>query len=363
MLRVTISLMPCLHQTPCFVIALVLATYFPQSESLKFDVDSDKPRKHHKHSAKGSHTPLAAGSRKPLAAGCKLVYLDIGSNVGVQVRKLFEPHKYPEAKILRHFDKYFGNADFRKQPSGMTGLCAFGFEANPSLVGRLRTIQDAYKAQQWRATFVAPRIVSDVNDQNVTFYVDSNKRDNEWGSSITPWRGTNNMTAVTVKTLDFASWFEQEIVPASPKVVLAKMDIEGSEYLVIPRLIGKNFLCKHIWKAAQIEWHKGMNPTTKSRFDLQNDLMRQKCPHKTMFEKMDDETYLHDGQPLPGNFSSEARMARESIYNSINISKALYRAAHLNYLKRSGIAAGAQSTNLLTEINELVGGLAIKMSE
>jgi hypothetical protein len=336
---------------------LVLAMYIPQSDSLKFDVDADKPRKHHNHLAKGSH--------KPLAAGCKLVYLDIGSNVGVQVRKLFEPHKYPEAKILRHFDKYFGNADVRKQPSGKTGLCAFGFEANPSLERRLRTIQDAYKAQQWRVTFVAPRIVSDVDDQNVTFYVDSNKVYNEWGSSITPWRGTDNMTAVTVKTLDFASWFEKEIVPANPKVVLAKMDIEGSEYLVLPRLIGKNFLCKHIWNAAQIEWHKGMNPTTKSRFDLEHDVMGQKCLHKTKFERMDDETYVLDGAPLPGNFSSEARMALHgsatSIY-SINVSKALYKAAHLSYLKRSGISEGTQSNNLLTEINELVAGLSMNIS-
>lgn len=40
---------------------------------------------------------------------------DVGSNVGVQVRKLFEKDIFPKATIAEWFDKYFGsNFDQRK---------------------------------------------------------------------------------------------------------------------------------------------------------------------------------------------------------------------------------------------------------
>lgn len=53
-------------------------------------------------------------------------YLDVGTNVGVQIRKLFEPQLYPGAAILRHFDEAFGTSR-----ASLQGLCAIGFEPNP----------------------------------------------------------------------------------------------------------------------------------------------------------------------------------------------------------------------------------------
>ena len=47
---------------------------------------------------------------------CRHVYLDIGSNIGVQIRKLFEPRKYSHgdngrrAEVLPIFDEIFGAA-------------------------------------------------------------------------------------------------------------------------------------------------------------------------------------------------------------------------------------------------------------
>ena len=40
--------------------------------------------------------------------GCYHVYLDVGSNIGVQVRKLFQPKEYPNAPALEVFKKSFG---------------------------------------------------------------------------------------------------------------------------------------------------------------------------------------------------------------------------------------------------------------
>jgi len=40
--------------------------------------------------------------------GCKYIYLDVGSNRGIQVRKIFEPYLYPEADVLPVFENVFG---------------------------------------------------------------------------------------------------------------------------------------------------------------------------------------------------------------------------------------------------------------
>ena len=59
--------------------------------------------------------------------GCYHVYLDVGSNIGVQVRKLFEPHLYPKAKVQKIFDHFFGPIELRSE-----SVCAVGFEPNPN---------------------------------------------------------------------------------------------------------------------------------------------------------------------------------------------------------------------------------------
>ena len=43
-----------------------------------------------------------------LLDGCRHVYLDVGSNIGVQVRKLYQPELYPGAGILPVFKEAFG---------------------------------------------------------------------------------------------------------------------------------------------------------------------------------------------------------------------------------------------------------------
>ena len=64
-------------------------------------------------------------------SGCKFLFLDLGSNRGTHIRKLFEPHLYQNAPYLQIFDGMFGNASFRSQPSSVTGLCGIGIEPNP----------------------------------------------------------------------------------------------------------------------------------------------------------------------------------------------------------------------------------------
>ena len=51
---------------------------------------------------------LSPGKEENILDGCKHVYLDMGTNIGVQIRKLYEPHLFPNASVLPIFDKFFG---------------------------------------------------------------------------------------------------------------------------------------------------------------------------------------------------------------------------------------------------------------
>lgn len=85
--------------------------------------------------------------RAPLADGCARVYVDVGTNVGVQIRKLFEADKYRGAMVLGYFNVLFGNGTSRATDGA---LCAFGFEPNPLMTPRLRQLEESYAAQGWR---------------------------------------------------------------------------------------------------------------------------------------------------------------------------------------------------------------------
>ena len=72
--------------------------------------------------------------RTNILDGCRFVYLDVGTNIGVQIRKLFEPELYPNASIHEVFNKYFGNIDERTN----AGVCAVGFEPNKNHTTHLK---------------------------------------------------------------------------------------------------------------------------------------------------------------------------------------------------------------------------------
>ena len=96
---------------------------------------------------------------------CQHVYLDVGSNIGVQIRKLFEPTKYPGYKVASTFNKHFGALGSSRQKN----VCALGLEANPRHAPRLAEIAAAYNARGWRTHFLAP-VAASVANGKVTFY-------------------------------------------------------------------------------------------------------------------------------------------------------------------------------------------------
>jgi hypothetical protein len=137
-----------------------------------------------------------------LAEGCRYIYFDVGSNIGIQVRKLFQPELYPKAKIVRHFDAVFGSPEFRKQKD--SGICVFGFEANPKHTPRLKALEKCYNTMGWRVHFFAPGAVGS-SDGNISFFSDG-PRYEDVAASI--YDHGNKGLKVVVPLLDLAKFLK-----------------------------------------------------------------------------------------------------------------------------------------------------------
>ena len=110
-----------------------------------------------------------------------LISQDVGSNVGIQVRKLFEPKLYPDANVLSVFDSYFGPvaSDGRRNET----ICAVGFEPNPRHTPKLKAVEDAHRACGWR-TFFYTEVAAAHDYGFIEFLSDNDMGHREWGGSI-----------------------------------------------------------------------------------------------------------------------------------------------------------------------------------
>ena len=113
--------------------------------------------------------------------GCYHVYLDVGSNIGIQVRKLFEPGLYPDAPVLKVFDDHFGPVEYKGRRQDT--VCAVGFEPNPRHTPVLKTIEEAHKSCGWRTTFYT-EVAASHDYGSIDFLSDNDLGNKEWGGSI-----------------------------------------------------------------------------------------------------------------------------------------------------------------------------------
>jgi len=259
---------------------------------------------------------------------CKTLYVDLGSNNGVQIRKLFEPSKYKEAIVLPHYDQRLGDvADRRKH------TCAFGFEANPKHTKRLNLIAQKYNKRGWKTRFFH-NVVWVADNETMVIYTDDSNANNDWGAGILPDAipNKNKMTSFEVPTIDIARWFKETIKTYRPSTVMVKMDIEGSEYHVLPHLIRQGLLCSDKIACIALEFHKWAKHEHTLTLPLfHKELAKQDCT-PTQILNIDDETYLHDGQTLP---TIEGRTIDSKCITLVHIPKT--GGTSLNkYLKNSG---------------------------
>ena len=178
--------------------------------------------------------------------GCYHIYLDVGSNVGIQVRKLFEPKLYPDSNIQSVFDKYYGKPEgngVRKET-----VCAVGFEPNPRHAATLKDIERSHKACGWRTHFYTEAAAAH-DYGTVDFLTDNELNKLEWGGSIVSLsnKRKKELSVVgSVKKMRLADYILQRVMTRKfPKSVsnknspsvLMKLDIEGSELEVLTDMI------------------------------------------------------------------------------------------------------------------------------
>eukprot|EP00923_Selenidium_pygospionis_P036995 GHVN01064780.1.p1 GENE.GHVN01064780.1~~GHVN01064780.1.p1 ORF type:complete len:278 (-),score=22.42 GHVN01064780.1:317-1150(-) len=199
-------------------------------------------------------------TREPRDAdGCYHVFLDVGANIGVHGRFLFEPEQYPKALSRKVFNAEFG------YPRDNRDFCVFEIEANPQHLETLKKNSKTYETMGWRyhvmnvgvshhygtMDFYHNRRIKPTHKQ-----ASSNKL--EVGFGIKDKRNTTGFKAeeaVSVPVIRFASWLAKHVnqreIPETVygdygdrgPTVVAKMDIEGSEYIVLPDLMLSGALC------------------------------------------------------------------------------------------------------------------------
>lgn len=232
------------------------------------------------------------------------IYLDIGTNVAVQIRKLYEPERFPRASVLPMFEKYFGIRENRSK------VCAVGFEPNSAHTAYLNTVNAHFRNKSLPAYVFTDVAVSSHRGQ-ASFFTDpgSSKDKHEWAASL----ATRSTPKIKVQLVDLQNFILDVVVPVArlekertgktPPIVM-KLDIEGAEYTVLPALIVSGALC-HI-DLIFAEWHdhmRGVIPgsanLTKGEIIHAFESMQATNPTcKLMFSDLDDESYV-DGTSIP----------------------------------------------------------------
>ena len=118
---------------------------------------------------------------------------------------------------------------------------------------------------------------------------------------------------LTVPVVDFPLFLQDLDRHAPPGQRLMKLDIEGSEYQLLPAMIGKQLLCARVLNTVTMEWHNRKNKRGEQRMNVTADVrgMFEEVEYTVMkgrsckdgpatnIKLFDVEDYLSDGQPLP----------------------------------------------------------------
>ena len=135
----------------CLFLVLFLDGYYLQTQktqNLKTN-DFDKLK-----SLSRTNSPSTILDLPKWLPGCKKNFLDLGANIEVTVRKLFEPEKYPKSPTLFFFNKTYGNEWLHESINKFPRrLCALGFEPNPKHQERLKELEVKYSTRNWNVHF------------------------------------------------------------------------------------------------------------------------------------------------------------------------------------------------------------------
>lgn len=92
---------------------------------------------------------------------CKHVFVDVGANIGMHARFLFEPEAYPKSAYVRLFRRLLGH----KQNE----TCAIEIEPNPLHAARHRALQARYRSKGRSYVYLQRAVAAGA--ENLTFFL------------------------------------------------------------------------------------------------------------------------------------------------------------------------------------------------
>jgi hypothetical protein len=232
---------------------------------------------------------------------CEHVYLDVGTNLGIQIRKLYEPKYFPGADVLVTYNETFGSPEERMK------VCTFGFEPNPHWTHKLKRLEQAYRGIGVNI-LIFTETAAATHSNNLTFYLEPYEKpeNHEWGASTIKWNN-KGMVPVNVGAIELAHFLNmvrfRRGQTARSKVVM-KLDIEGAEFQVIPELVVQGSFCAVDYAICEFH-HRFFEKMPHIPTMLRNlnwiyaHTNGTRCP--TVMTNIHDESFWKDGDanPLP----------------------------------------------------------------
>jgi len=240
------------------------------------------------------------------------LFLDVGSNIGIHARFLFEPELYRPRHV---YDDVFDNEFGVHRTHDREKICVLAFEPNPAHRQRHQDLATAYARQGWRyrAFYAAVRGGSweSRGHDKLVFYRNDGHANNDWGFSVGTMHSEKaHIEKIEVATIDITQFVMKHVAHAStrPRRVLMKMDIEGSEYAVLPHMLANNaFRYIDAITAEFHHWSRGflfikgtLHISQVESIEFSNIFSYLlKAVYNTTFRTVDDESFLFDGKKFP----------------------------------------------------------------
>jgi hypothetical protein len=232
-----------------------------------------------------------------------------GTNVGAQLRKLYNPWQFPGALVLDLFTNTYGH--------DRSKVRALGIEANPTHTAYLTVLNAFFKRKGYQA-LVLTETAASTRPGQATFNQDPGLT-HELGASLAAgnWQRKTSQrdTQVSVPLFDLPAFLSDVIQPLRLDLLRStgrrpplgmKMDVEGEEYALLPALITSGGLCDLDFiylephkKSFRTDTGKAVGmllPAIEDSFEK----LRRANPRCTVhYTHLDDETYLHADTDLP----------------------------------------------------------------